>query len=100
LIPGTLTGAKETYADFAMAGSMSNLKNSPISDPTNTFNLTSEQQDTANLLERLLGKTLSDRYVDFCRLSSGAFDLRVVSPLAGHALRELESILRQIFART
>lgn len=53
-----------------------------------------EQADTANLLERVLGRAIANRYVDFCRLSSGAFELRVSRPIAGHALRELESTLR------
>uniref|UniRef100_UPI000641BC3F hypothetical protein n=1 Tax=Rhodopseudomonas palustris TaxID=1076 RepID=UPI000641BC3F len=33
--------------------------------------------------------------VDFCRLAAGALPLRVSSPVAAHALRELVSILRQ-----
>ncbi|VVC84267.1 hypothetical protein [Sideroxydans sp. CL21] len=60
----------------------------------NTYDLSAEQQDTATLLERLLGKTVSDRYVDFCRLAAGAFSLRVSHPVAAHALRELESTIR------
>ncbi|AIY40141.1 hypothetical protein LT85_0983 [Collimonas arenae] len=57
--------------------------------------LSAEQQDTANLLERLLGRAISDRYVDFCRLALGVFELRVSRPIAAHALRELEGILRR-----
>ena len=53
------------------------------------------QQDTANLLERLLGRAITDRYVDFCRFACGAFELRVSRPVAAHALRELEGILRR-----
>ena len=53
------------------------------------------QQDTASLLERLLGRAIADRYVDFCRFASGAFELRVPRPVAAHALRELEGILRR-----
>ena len=60
-----------------------------------TFDLSPEQQNTATLIQRLLGKRIADRYVDFCRLAAGAFALRVSSPIAAHALRELESILRQ-----
>ncbi|WP_156434088.1 hypothetical protein [Bradyrhizobium retamae] len=41
---------------------------------------------------------MADRYVDFCRLSAGALPLRVSIPLAAHALRELESVLRQTLA--
>lgn len=53
------------------------------------------QQDTASLLERLLGRAIADRYVDFCRFASGAFELRVSRPVAAHALRELEGIMRR-----
>lgn len=63
--------------------------------PVKTFDLSPEQQSTTSLIQRLLGKRIADRYVDFCRLASGAFALRVSSPIAAHALRELESILRQ-----
>src|SRR5215472_4182379 len=62
----------------------------------NTFDLSPEQQDTAALLQRLLGKAIADRYVDFCRLAAGAFALRVSRPIAAHSLRELESVLRKI----
>ena len=41
---------------------------------------------------------MADGYVDFCRLASGALPLRVSIPLAAHAWRELESILRQTLA--
>lgn len=57
--------------------------------------LSSEQQDTAKLLEELLGKTVADRYVDFSKLSAGSLGLRVSSPMAAHALREMDSILRE-----
>src|ERR1700679_2296830 len=77
---------------------MSDFEGEPMPGRANVFDLTEEQQNTAGLLERLLGKTVSDRYIDFCRLSAGAFDLRVPSPLAGHALREMESILRRTLA--
>jgi hypothetical protein len=62
----------------------------------NTFDLTPEQHDTAVLLDRLLGKAIADRYVDFCRLAAGAYALRVSRPIAAHALRELESMLRHV----
>lgn len=64
----------------------------------NTYDLSAEQHDTAILLEQLLGKTVADRYIDFCRLSSGTFSLRVSRPIAAHALRELESIIRVVLA--
>ena len=38
-----------------------------MEEPANTFDLTTEQQHTALLLDRLLGKAIADRYVDFCR---------------------------------
>jgi hypothetical protein len=66
-----------------------------MDEPIKTFDLSPEQQNTAALIQRLLGKRIADRYVDFCRLAAGAFALRVSSPIAAHALRELESILRQ-----
>src|SRR5438309_3367050 len=62
----------------------------------NTFDLTPEQHDTAVLLDRLLGKAIADRYVDFCRLGAGAYALRVSRPITAHALRELDSLLRHI----
>lgn len=66
-----------------------------MDEPVKTFDLSPEQQNTAVLIQRLLGKSIADRYVDFCRLAAGAFPLRVSSPIAAHALRELESMLRQ-----
>lgn len=65
-----------------------------MDNPVNTFDLSPEQQDTANLLQRLLGNAIADRYVDFCRLAAGAFALRVSIPMAAHAMRELDSMLR------
>ncbi|MCK1297429.1 hypothetical protein IVB33_06645 [Bradyrhizobium sp. 24] len=66
-----------------------------MDDPSQTADLSREQQDTTALVRRLLGKRIADRYVDFCRLAAGGLPLRVSAPLAAHALRELESILRQ-----
>jgi hypothetical protein len=66
-----------------------------MDEPT-TFDLTPEQQNTTALICQLLGQRIADRYVDFCRLSAGAFLLRVSMPVAAHALRELESILRDV----
>ena len=62
----------------------------------NTFDLSPEQQDTLELLQRLLGKAIADRYADFSRLAAGAFDLNVGRPMAAHALRELDSMLRRV----
>lgn len=66
--------------------------------PPNATDLSQEQQDTASLLGRLLGRAISDRYVDFCRLAAGAFHIRVSRPMAAHALRELDSTLRHVLA--
>lgn len=65
---------------------------------TQNDELNHEQQDTANLLERVLGRAIADRYVDFCRLASGVLNLRVSRPVAAHALRELDSMLRDALA--
>jgi hypothetical protein len=62
----------------------------------NAFDLSPEQQDTLALLQRLLGKAIADRYADFCRLAAGAFELNVARPIAAHALRELDSMLRRV----
>lgn len=60
--------------------------------------MTQEQADTDRLLRQLLGTAIADRYVDFCRLSSGQLPLIVARPLAGHALRELDSLIRGVLA--
>jgi len=65
-----------------------------VDQPVNAFDLSPEQQETASLLQRLLGSAIVNRYVDFCRLAAGAFALKVSRPLAAHALRELDSMLR------
>ena len=48
-----------------------------MEESVNTFDLSPEQQDTAALLQRLLGKAIAGRYLDFSRLAAGAFALRV-----------------------
>jgi SAM domain (Sterile alpha motif) len=65
-----------------------------MDQPVNAFDLSPEQQETASLLQRLLGSAIASRYVDFCRLSAGSFSLNVSRPIAAHALRELDSMLR------
>lgn len=65
-----------------------------MEEPVTPFDLSREQQDTAALVQRLLGSRIANRYIDFCRLAAGAVPLRVSTPLAAHALRELDSILR------
>ena len=67
-----------------------------MDEPVKAFELSREHQHTASLLQRLLGKAIADRYVDFCRLAAGAFTLNVSRPVAAHALRELDSTLRHI----
>ncbi|OSI78079.1 hypothetical protein [Bradyrhizobium canariense] len=69
-----------------------------MDEPVKKPDLSPEQQNTAALIRQLLGKSMAYRYVDFCRLASGALPLRVSIPLAAHALRELESVLRQTLA--
>src|SRR5712691_10746759 len=66
-----------------------------MEESTDGFALAPEQQDTASLLERLRGRAIADRYIDFSRLAASATGLRVSRPLAAHALRELESMLRR-----
>jgi hypothetical protein len=65
-----------------------------MQDPTSQFTLTFEQQDTVEHLDRLFGHAVANRYVDFCRLAASATELHVSRPLAAHALRELESMIR------
>ena len=67
-------------------------------DNAEPFGLTDEQADTDRLLRRLLGTAVADRYADFCRLSSGRLPLTVSRPLAGHAMRELDSWIRHVLA--
>lgn len=67
-------------------------------DSADPFGLSEEQADTDRLLRQLLGTAIADRYADFCRLSSGRLPLTVSRPLAGHALRELDSLIRHVLA--
>lgn len=67
-------------------------------DSADPLGLSQEQADTDRLLRQLLGTTIADRYVDFCRLSSGQLPLIVSRPIAGHALRELDSLIRSVLA--
>jgi hypothetical protein len=66
-----------------------------MEEPSKSFDVSPEQRDTECLIRRLLGPQIADRYVDFCRLAAGKCLLRVSSPMAGHALRELESVVRE-----
>jgi len=65
-----------------------------MQDTSDVFALSPEQQDTASLLERLFGRAIAYRYVDFSRLAASATGLSVSRPMAAHALRELESMIR------
>jgi hypothetical protein len=65
------------------------------SQPDTSF-LSPEQADTNRLIEQLLGTAVAYRHIDFCRLASGALPLIVSRPLAGHALRELDSLVRSV----
>lgn len=67
-------------------------------DNADPVGLSEEQADTDRLLRQLLGTAIADRYTDFCRLSSGRLPLTVPRPLAGHALRELDSLVRHVLA--
>ena len=67
-------------------------------DKAHPLGLSEEQADTNQLLRQLLGTAIADRYVDFCRLSSGRLPLIVSRPLAGHALRELDLLIRSVLA--
>jgi hypothetical protein len=66
-----------------------------MSSVLNSLGASAEQQDTFRLVDQLLGATVADRYLDFCRLSAGDTGLRVSRPLAAHALRELDSMIRR-----
>jgi hypothetical protein len=72
--------------------------NSAAAATREPFALSPEQKDTGALLERLLGGAMAERYVDFLKLTAGATDLSVTIPLAGHALREIESTIRVTLA--
>ena len=65
-----------------------------MEDKVNTFDLSQEQRHTAQLLQELLGRAIAARYEDFCRLSAGAYTINASKPMAAHALRELESMVR------
>jgi hypothetical protein len=69
-----------------------------MEQPTLPPGLSPEQTQTGSLLRQLLGNAIANRYLDFCKLANGAILLHATRPLAGHALRELESLLRQVLA--
>ncbi|MFB9268375.1 hypothetical protein ACFFWD_35555 [Bradyrhizobium erythrophlei] len=60
--------------------------------------LTSEQTATGETLRLLLGTAVANRYLDFCELVSGTLPLHTTLPLAAHALRELEALVRAVLA--
>lgn len=67
-------------------------------DTADPSGLSAEQADTDRRLRQLLGTAIADRYADFFRLSSGRLPLTVSRPLAGHALHELDSLIRHVLA--
>ncbi|WP_028146099.1 hypothetical protein [Bradyrhizobium japonicum] len=67
-------------------------------DKEDSYALPAEQADTDRALRQLFGTAIANRYVDFCRLCSGRLPLKVSRPLAGHALRELDSLIRGVLA--
>jgi hypothetical protein len=67
-----------------------------MEEPVTTFELSSEQRDTRNLLHELLGQSITARFEDFCRLSTSVFVLNISTPLAAQTLRKLESMLRTV----
>lgn len=69
-----------------------------MDDDIDLSDLSPEQADTDRVLRRLLGTAVADRYTDFCRLAAGTLPLTVSRPLAGHALRELDSLIRHVLA--
>jgi hypothetical protein len=71
-------------------------KATAMDEPANSFDLSADQRTTAKLLDRLLGQVVAARYEDLCRLSAGAFRLNVSKPMAAHALRELDSMVRSV----
>jgi hypothetical protein len=66
-----------------------------MKQPTLPPGLSPEQTQTGSLLRQLLGNAIANRYLDFCKLANGGIPLHATRPLAGHAMRELESLLRQ-----
>jgi hypothetical protein len=71
-----------------------NVARIPRESLLEVFALAPERQHTVALLERLLGRAIANRYVDFSRLAASATGLRVSRPIAAHALRELECMIR------
>lgn len=69
-----------------------------VEDQPDVSVLSAEQADTNRLIQQLLGNAVAYRYVDFCSLASGTLPLIVSRPLAGHALRELDSLVRHVLA--
>ncbi len=67
-------------------------------DTEDSYAVSAEQADTDRALRQLFGTAIANRYVDFCRLCSGRLPLKVSRPLAGHALRELDSLIRGVLA--
>src|ERR1700692_4955203 len=69
-----------------------------MQQPTLPAGLSPEQTQTVTLLRQLQGSAIANRYLDFCKLANGGIPLHTTRTLAGHAMRELESLLRQVLA--
>src|SRR5262245_25586374 len=69
-----------------------------VEDQPDVSFLSAEQADTNRRIQQLLGTAVAYRYVDFCGVASRTFPLIVSAPLAGHALRELDSLVRHVLA--
>ena len=63
-----------------------------MQQPTLPAGLSPEQTQTVTLLRQLLGSAIANRYLDFCKLANGGIPLHTTRTLAGHAMRELESL--------
>jgi hypothetical protein len=65
--------------------------------PVNAFDLSPDQQETASLLQRLLGSVIASGYADFCRLAAGAWPLnRPQSPPGRGLLDAVEGKIENI----
>ncbi|TAL01557.1 MAG: hypothetical protein EPO08_09885 [Rhodospirillaceae bacterium] len=62
--------------------------------------MTPEQIETKKLLTRTLGQEFATRYEDLCTLSTPLASLQIDLPLATHAMREMESMLRGILPKS
>jgi hypothetical protein len=85
-------------APFRASGGQFSFTGASMSLTESRLPPTSEQAATAETLRLLLGPAVANRYVDFCQLVSGTLPLHTTLPLAAHALRELEALVRAVLA--